>query len=152
MPRASWTTRSPSESLRAEGKLDDALALLPAIIRAQNASAELRAGSFLLGGNIMKKKMDDATDPKQKEEFRGQAIDFYTKIAQFYSGVPLAAAEGLWQGGQLLEEQAGASADPKFKTQQLNRAKESYKQLVKDYPDSQFAAKAKERLTALGPP
>jgi len=141
-----------AESLRAEGKLDDALALLPAIIRAQNASAELRAGSFLLGGNIMRKKMEDATDPKQKEEFRGQAIDFYTKIAQFYSGVPLAAAEGLWQGGQLLEEQAGASADPKFKTQQLNRAKESYKQLVKDYPDSQYAAKAKERLTALGAP
>lgn len=141
-----------AEALRADGKLDEALQLLPAIIRAQNASAELRANSFLLGGNIMKKKMEDATDPKQKEEFRGQAIDFYTKIAQFYSGVPIAAAEGLLQGGQLLEEQAGVSTDPKFKTQQLNRAKEAYKQLVKDYPDSAQAPKAKERLSALGAP
>lgn len=139
-----------AESLRAEGKLDEALQLLPAIIRAQNASAELRAKAFLLGGNIMKQKSEAAADAKQKEEFRAQAIDFFIKIAQFYAGVPLAASEGLWQGAQLLEEQANAATDPKFKEQQLNRAKESYKQLVKDYPDSVFAPKAKERLTALG--
>jgi tetratricopeptide (TPR) repeat protein len=139
-----------AESLRAEGKLDEALQLLPGVIRAQNASAELRAKAFLLGGFIMKQKSDAATDPKQKEESRGQAIDFFTKIAQFYAGVPLAAAEGLWQGGQLLEAQSAASADPKFKAQQLNRAKECYKQLVKDYPDSGNAPKANERIAALG--
>lgn len=139
-----------AESLRAEGKLDEALQLLPGVIRAQNASAELRAKAFLLGGFIMKQKSDAATDPKQKDEARGQAIDFFTKIAQFYAGVPLAAAEGLWQGGQLLEAQSAASTDPKFKAQQLNRAKECYKQLVKDYPDSVYAPKANERIAALG--
>ncbi|MFZ4776089.1 MAG: tetratricopeptide repeat protein [Terrimicrobiaceae bacterium] len=139
-----------AESLRAEGKLDDALLLLPGVIRAQNASADLRAKAFLLGGFIMKQKTEEATDAKKKEEARGQAIDFFTKIAQFYAGVPIAASEGLWQGGQLLEEQAGSSTDPKFKVQQTTRAKECYKQLVKDYPDSAYTAKAQERLTALG--
>ena len=139
-----------ADSLRAEGKLDEALALLPAIIRAQNASAELRANAFLLGGNIMMKKMDGATDAKQKDEFRAQAIDFFTKIAQFYSGVPIAASEGLWKGGQLLEAQAADAKDEKFKSQQLSRARESYKQLVKDYGGSAQAPLAKERLTALG--
>ena len=141
-----------AESLRAEGKLDEALQLLPAIIRAQNGSAELRANAFLLAGAIMKQKSDASTDPKQKSEFRGQAIDFFAKIAQLYSGVPLAATEGLWQASQLLEEQAGASTDEKFKAQQLERAKAFYKQLVKDFPDSPYAAKAKERLKALGVP
>jgi len=144
-----------AESLRAEGKLDEALQLLPTIIRAQNGSAELRANAFLLAGSIMKQKSDAATDPKQKAEFRGQAIDFYAKIAQLFSGVPLAATEGLWQASQLLEEQASAttSTDPKdakFKAQQLDRAKAFYQQLVKDFPDSPYVPKAKERLTALG--
>ncbi|MFA7343717.1 MAG: tetratricopeptide repeat protein [Terrimicrobiaceae bacterium] len=141
-----------AESLRADGKLDEALQLLPAIIRAQNASADLRAKAFLLGGFIMKQKSEAATDPKQKGEFRGQAIDFFAKIAQLFTGVPLAATEGLWQAGQLLEEQSNASADPKFKAQQLDRAKAFYKQLAKDFPDSPYAPKAKERLAALGTP
>ena len=101
----------------------------------------------------MKQKSDAATDPKKKVEFRGQAIDFYAKIAQLFSGVPLAATEGLWQSSQLLEEQANASSDPKeakFKAQQLDRAKTFYQQLVKDFPDSPYVPKAKERLTALG--
>ncbi len=139
-----------AESLRAENKLDDALKLLPAIIRAPNASAELRANSFLLGGNIMRKKMEEATDPKAKTEARDQAIDFFTKIAQFYGGVPIAASEGLWQGGQLLEAQAGDSTDPKFKAKQLDRAKACYKQIASDYKDSLYAPKAAERLSALG--
>lgn len=139
-----------AESLAAEGKLDEALGLLPAIIRAQNASADLRANAFLLGGNIMMKKMDGTTDAKEKDEFRAQAIDFFTKIAQFYSGVPIAASEGLWKGGQLLEAQAADAKDEKFKTQQLGRAREAYKQLVKDYPDSSQAPEAKARLAALG--
>ena len=145
-----------AQSLRADGKLDEALQLLPSIIRAQNGSADLRASAFLLAGSIMKQKSDAATDPKKKIEFRGQAIDFFAKIAQLFSGVPLAATEGLWQSSQLLEEQAGAipdSKDPKeakFKAQQLDRAKAFYAQLVKDFPDSPYAPKAKERLTALG--
>ena len=139
-----------AESLRAEGKLDDALLLLPTIIRSQNGSADLRAKAFLLAGAIMKQKSDAETDPKKKAEYRGQAIDFFAKIAQLFSGVPLAATEGLWQASQLLEEQANASADAKFKAQQLDRAKAFYAQLVKDFPDSPYAPKAKERLAALG--
>ena len=53
-------------------------------------------------------------------------------------------------GGQLLERQANVSNDAKFKAQQLAKAKASYQQLLKEYPNSEFVSKAQERLTALG--
>ena len=98
----------------------------------------------------MLEKMKGATDQKEKDEFLAAAIDYFAKIAQFYGGVSIPAAEGLWQGGQLLEQQAGGATDPKFKAQQLGRAKAFYQQLVKDYPNSEYAPKAQEHLTALG--
>lgn len=141
-----------AQSLRAENKLEEAQQNLTGIIRAPTATAELRANSFLLSGEITEQRWKDEADPKKKADFLGAAIDQYLKIAQFYGGVPEAAAAGLWRGGQLLETQANESADAKFKTQQLNRARDAYRLLIKDYPNSQFAARAQERLTALGAP
>lgn len=139
-----------AQSLKEQGKLDDAVTLLTGLIRAPAATAEVRAKSMLLGGSIMVEKAKTATDQQQKEEYLGAAIDYFIKIAQFYGGVPAAAAEGLWMGGQLLEQQANGSSDAKFKGQQLGRARTSYEQLIKDYPNSEFASRAQERLTALG--
>ena len=139
-----------AESLKQQGKLDEAVVLLGGIIREKNATAELRANSMLLGGYLMQEKMKAAPDQKQKDEFLASSIDYFAKIAQFYGGVSIAAAEGLWQGAQLLEQQAGGATDPKFKAQQLGRAKTFYQQLIKDYPNSEYAPKAQERLTALG--
>jgi len=141
-----------SQSLKNEKKFDEALALLGNIIRNQKATAELRANSMLLGGDLMVEKMKAATDPKEKQTFLNAAIDYYIKIAQFYGGVPTVAAAGLWDGAQLLEEQAAGLTDPQIKTQQLNKAKAAYQQLLKDYPNSEFAPKAQERLKALGAP
>ena len=138
-----------AQSLRAENKADDAIKLLGTIIRAQNATAELRANSFLLYGYIMKDKSDKESDPKKKEESRASAVDFFMKIPQFYSGVPAAAVPGLFEGAQLMEQQAAASADPKFKAQQLGRAKASYDQIVKDFPNDKLAPQAKARAQAL---
>jgi TolA-binding protein len=139
-----------AQSLKEQGKLDDASTLLNGLIRAPTATAELRANGMLLGGSIMAEKAKATADMRQRDEYLGAAIDYFIKIAQFYSGVPTAAAAGLWMGGQLLEQQANDSSDAKFKTQQLGKAKASYQQLLKDYPNSEFAAKAQERLTALG--
>lgn len=139
-----------AQSLREEKKWDEAIGLLGGVIRATNATAELRARSMLLFGYIMLDKANAAADPKQQEQFLGAAIDNFIKIAQFYGGVPKAAAEGLWMGSQLLERQAGMASDAKFKTQQLNRARTFYKQLTEEFPNSEFAAKARERLAALG--
>jgi TolA-binding protein len=139
-----------AQSLKEQGKLDDAVTLLTGLIRAPTATAELRANGMLLGGSIMAEKAKAATDQQERNEYLGAAIDYFIKIAQFYSGVPTVAAEGLWMGGQLLEQQANGSGDAKFKTQQLGRAKASYQQLLKDYPNSEFTSKAQERLTALG--
>lgn len=139
-----------AESLKGQGKTDEALGLLTGIIRAPTATAELRANSMLLGGYLMLDKYNAATDPKQKEQFLGAAIDYFIKIAQFYGGVPQAAAKGLWEGSQLIEQQVNASTDAKFKAEQLKKAKLFYEQLVKDYPNSEYAEKAKARLAALG--
>ncbi len=142
-----------AQSLNAEKKLDEALALLGAIIRAPNANAELRANSMVLGGDIMVEKWKAAADPKEKEGFLDAAINYYIKIAQFYGGVPAAAAKGLWLGAQLIEEQVNTSTDPKLnKPQQLDKARAAYQQLLKDYPTSEYAPKAQERLKALGAP
>jgi TolA-binding protein len=138
-----------AQSLRAENKGDEAMPLLGAIIRAPNATAELRANSFLLYGHIMKEKAAAESDPKIKEENRGAAIDFFLKSPQFYSGVPVPAAEGLWEAGQLLEEQVAASQDPAFKKQQLGRARSAYEQLVKEFSNDKFAPQAQQRLQAL---
>jgi TolA-binding protein len=141
-----------SQSLKNEKKYDEALALLGAIIRNQKATADLRANSMLLGGDLMVEKMKLATDPKEKKAFLDAGIDYYIKIAQFYGGVPSVAAAGLWHGAQLLEEQSAGLTDPKQKTQQLDKAKGAYRDLLKEYPNSEFAPKAQERLKALGAP
>lgn len=39
----------------------------------------------------------------------------------------------------------------KFRAEQKKKAVNAYQELVKKYPDSQYADKAKERLKAIGP-
>jgi TolA-binding protein len=129
-----------AQSLAQQKKLDDATTLLVAIIRAQTATAELRANSMLLGGDIQIEKGNLEA-----------AIDYYIKIATFYEGVPTAASEGLWKGGQLLEKQAATLTEtgkPK-KSEQMAKAIKAYKDLIEKYPSSPFAAQAKERLQQL---
>jgi TolA-binding protein len=140
-----------AESLREQGKLNEALALLTQIIRATTATADLRAGSMLLGGFIMEDKMNAATDPKEKEEHLSTAIDYFIKIAQFYSGVPEVASQGLSEGAQLLEKQAATITDPAAKNRQLDQAIRAYQDIVNDFPNSEFAPQAQQRLNALRP-
>lgn len=146
-----------AESLKQKGELDKALDLLGSIVRASNAPPALGAKSMMLGGDIMTEKMKAATDPKQKQDFRGAAIDYYFKIVQLYGGIPTIPERGLMQGAELLEQQVNETTgtDPKavaFKAQQLTKAKNAYQQLIKEYPNSDFVPKAKERLAALGGP
>ncbi len=154
-PKVNEANYGIAQSLRKQGKYDDALLLLDTINRAQGAqvTAATRAKAMLLGGYIMLDKVKVEPDAKNKSDFLGASVDYFMKIAQFYAAEKAIAAEGLWMGGQSLEQQAASVTDPKqqaFKTQQLGRAKAAYQQLLKDYPDSEFAPKAQERLTALG--
>jgi len=82
-------------ALHDKGQDEDARTRLKEVIKAQKASAELRAKSMLLIGDIFKA---NGSIP--------EAIDNYLKISVFYTGVPKIAAEGLWRGAQLLEDQA----------------------------------------------
>ncbi len=137
-----------------QGKLDEAQGLLRGVIAGQQATAELRANATLLTGYILIERAKAETDPKKQSDLRGSAIDTFSKIGDYFEGVPVAAAEGLWNAGQLLEQQAAGVTDPKqkpFQIQQLNRARTTYEQLIKDYPNSQYAPKAQERLNTLGP-
>ncbi len=126
---------------RKEGKTDEAITLLTQIIRAPNASSQLRADSMLLGGYIQKEKGQ-----------RDAAIDYFIKISAFYDGVKEAASTGLWEGGQLLEEQVKElqASDPAKAGKQRTQLLRAYQELVTKFPESPFAAKAKERLAALG--
>jgi TolA-binding protein len=130
-------------SLREQGKTDEAITLLTQIIRAPNAPSELRANSMLLGGFIQKDKGQ-----------RDAAIDYFIKISAFYEGVPKAAATGLWEGGQLLELQVAElqASDPEKAGKQKTQVLRAYKELAEKFPESEFAPKAKERLSALGAP
>ena len=68
--------------------------------------------------------------------------------------MPETAATGLWEGGQLLELQVTelqASA-PEKATKQKAQVVRAYKELAEKFPESEFAPKAKERLSALGAP
>ena len=128
-------------ALREQKKGDEAITLLTQIIRAPNASSQLRADSMLLGGYIQKEKGQ-----------RDAAIDYFIKISAFYDGVKDAAATGLWEGGQLLEEQVKElqASDPEKAKKQRVQLIRAYQELTKKFPDTPFAAKAKERLAVLG--
>lgn len=129
-----------------ENKLDEAAQLLGTIIRAQTATQELSAKSTYLFANVLEKKGDIAS-----------AIDNYIKVAFFYPKANVSASEGLWRGGQLLEEQAKTlpeKADPKTpkaptRSGQLRKAIKAYNDLVNGYPNSPHVNAAKERLSAL---
>ena len=74
---------------------EDAVKRLLEVIKAQKASAELRAKSMLLLGKV-----------HEANARYSEAIDNYVKISVYYSAIKPIAAEGLWLGGQLLERQA----------------------------------------------
>lgn len=82
-------------SLHDKKEDDDAIKRIQEVIKAQKATPELRAKSMLLLGDIHR---DAGRIPL--------AIDNYIKISVFYTGVPKVAAEGLWRGAQLLEDQS----------------------------------------------
>jgi outer membrane protein assembly factor BamD (BamD/ComL family) len=121
-------------------KLDEAAALLVQIIRAQTATAELRANSMLLSGKIQEQKGNLES-----------AVDQFIKISVYYEGVPAAASEGLWRGGQLHETLADRAPDQQKKTLQRNRAIQAYRDLTTKYPASPFAEQAAARLAQLAP-
>lgn len=140
-----------AEAEVAAGQLDQAQARLPAIIRNPNATSELRAKAMFLLAVILEKRSElAAAGSEQRREALAGAIDNYIKIAQFYPGAATIAAEGLWRGGQLLEQQAAAAGDEQFRQRQRGEARRAYEDLLEQYPNSRFADQARERLNALG--
>lgn len=88
-------------ALHDKGDESQAVARLREVIKAQKASAELRAKSMLLLGKIF-----------EANQMWEAAIDNYIKISAYYSGVPKVAAEGLWRGAQLQERQGTGDIPP----------------------------------------
>ena len=119
------------------------VALLTPIIRAPNASSQLRADAMLLSGYIQKDKGE-----------REAAIDLFVKISAFYDGVPDAASTGLWEAGQLLEQQVNELQvkDPEKAKKQRGQMLRAYQELAEKFSASKYAAQARERLAALGAP
>ncbi len=128
-----------AQALKAEGKNEEATALLGQIIRARTG-APLRANAMLLLAEIQEETGD--TDA---------AIDNYIKIAQFYEAVQRPAAEGLWRGAQLLEKKIAATTDAALRQKLTKNAVDAYQNLVTKYPSSEHAPEAQKRLSALRP-
>ncbi|HEX5176081.1 MAG TPA: tetratricopeptide repeat protein [Chthoniobacteraceae bacterium] len=82
-------------TLARQKKNDEALRLLANVSRQTHAPAPLRAKAMLLLGKIL--------EAQGKYE---EAINSFIKIGVFFEGVPEIAAEGLWLGAQLQEQQA----------------------------------------------
>lgn len=131
-----------AENLVAQGKNDEALPLLSEVARATTAPLEVRARGLFLNGEVQAKKGSF------------EAADAYLKVAAFYPTSPW-AAEGLWKGGQMLEQQAATLGDTPAKPGaptkpgQLARARKAYAELVAKYPDSKWTTEAKTRVAAL---
>ena len=125
----------------AQNKPDDALKLLVGVVSNRNASATVRAHAMVLIGDIYAAKGNVE-----------QAIDAYLKAAAYYGGVPDAAAEGLFKGSQMLEQQASLlneQSTPK-KSEQIAKAVANYKDIITKYPNSKYVQQAQDRLNALG--
>ncbi|MFV0336995.1 MAG: tetratricopeptide repeat protein [Chthoniobacterales bacterium] len=131
-------------------KLADAIARLPAIMRSQTATVELKADATMLYGDIMLLRAKESSDPKEKEEKTLAAIDYYLQIAAFYPAATRQAAEGLWKGAQLLEEQIKTGTNSEIKAKQQKSLHRAYNDLVENYPNSPNTDAARSRLAALG--
>ncbi len=131
-----------AENLVAEGKGDEAMPLLAQVARVTTAPLNVRARGLFLNGEVQAKKGSV------------EAADAYLKVAAFYPTAP-EAAEGLWKGAQILEQQAAVLGDTPTKpgsptkASQLTRARKAYEDLGSKYPDSKWANQAKARVAAL---
>jgi TolA-binding protein len=142
-PRVAEANFGIAQSLADQQKFDDASKLLVPIVSSRTATAALRARAFLLIGDIQAAKGNTAA-----------AIDSYMKTAVFFSGVPDAAAEGLWRGAQMLVRQAAALTEqstPK-KSEQIAKAVTALKNIISKYPNSTLVTQAEELLRTLGAP
>ena len=82
-------------SLFEQKKDDEALKILANVSKQTHAPAPLRAKAMLLLGKTL-----------EREGKYEDAINNFVKIGVFFEGVPDIAAEGLWLGAQLQEQQA----------------------------------------------
>lgn len=127
-----------AEAMIEAGEFEEAMAMLPPIIRAQTATAEVRARAMyvLAAGHEEQGNLEPA-------------IDNFIKIASFYPGVENFAAAGLWRGGQLLERQAGQATEAADRNRAITNARRAYQNLVERYPASGHADDARDRLQSL---
>lgn len=113
-----------------EKKFDEAQSLLVGVIRAPNASSDIRARAMLAVARAFEERGD--TD---------NAIDNYIKVASFYGGVTDAAAEGLYKGSQLQRKKAAGVADPKLKQRLQENAEKAEKNLRENYGATEWGKK-----------
>ncbi len=131
-----------AENLVAQGKGDEAMPLLAQVAKTTTAPLDVRARGLFLNGEIQAKKGNF------------EAADAYLKVAAFYPTSP-DAPEGLWKGGQMLEQQAATLGDTPAKpgaptkAGQLARARKAYEDLVSKYAGSKWTDQAKARVAAL---
>jgi TolA-binding protein len=127
--------------LAAKEKRDSKTALdyFRAVIMSPASKQDLKAKSYFASGEILEKDRKLLPDPQKKDE--PNAVGYYLKTDAFYgAAMPEVGAEALWRAAQIYEK-AGDAA----------QAGKTYGKLVKNYPKSPWAAKAKDKATAPTP-
>lgn len=122
-------------------------------LQAKVRDTELKVRIFMRLGYTWQSKAEAEAQPKPKEECFKQAIGFFLRIGLTYQTLPDLASEGLYRGGATYEAMAAIpGADARLRAESLQNAMKFYKRGLDEYPNSEWAAKSKERLAALGTP
>ncbi|MDD2707842.1 MAG: tetratricopeptide repeat protein [Verrucomicrobiae bacterium] len=132
-------------------KYDEAIKLYSVIIKAVPLSqTEARLKIWMRTGYSFHARA--AANPAGRLSDEAEALTYFLKIGLTFKAFPKYAAEGLYRAAEICE--CGiVIKDPKAKTLwDRNDAIGFYQTIVKDYPGTEWAAKAAERLKVLGPP
>ncbi|NUN92756.1 MAG: tetratricopeptide repeat protein [Verrucomicrobiae bacterium] len=122
-------------------------------LQAKVRDTELKVKIFMRLGYTWQGKAEAEVQPKSKEECYKQAIGFFLRIGLTYQTLPDLASEGLYRGGAAYEAMAAIpGAEARLRAESLQNAMKFYKRGLEEHPRSEWAAKSKERLAALGTP
>lgn len=100
------------------------------------STSEMKARAMLGFARTLEKEGNSLPDPVDKN--KPNALNNYYKIDALFDSATGPASEALWRAGQICE-----------KANMTKDARQAYVDLLKKYPQSDWAPKAKERVAAL---
>ncbi|HVK17150.1 MAG TPA: tetratricopeptide repeat protein [Fimbriiglobus sp.] len=142
--RASFARFGAGVCLAQLGKLDEAVAALEAI-PAPDRAGELAAAGYLLADCLIRQAPAKAEDALQENIVREKLTAAAQLLEGFVAASPKAAEApaALLKLGHCTKRLGATLADPNERNQTLNRAREVYERLAREYPKDPLAGQAR---------